>query len=326
MSLRISTTRRALLFGAGLTAVGVLAKAASWPRRRATLRIGFNTWPGYELLYLAREQGFFEEQGLDVRLVELGSLGDARRAYEVGQVDAIATTIVEVLVARDVSRRDLRVVEVIDVSKGADMIVARADVTTPVQLRGKRVGVEVASLGLYLLARALERAGVALDDVTIVSKDQRTMRRDLLTGHLDAVVTYPPESVAMLADARFKVLFSSAEVPNEVVDVLAVDGGWARSNRGGLEALIAGYRKALAFARAQPATAHALMAAREGITPAEFAALLDDGMALVGPEQQAAFVGPEGSLGPVIALTASSLRRVGALSPRRDVTDCLWSP
>ncbi len=44
------------------------------------IRIGTNPWPGYEFLHLADELGYFEEEGVEVRLVELTSNGDVRRA------------------------------------------------------------------------------------------------------------------------------------------------------------------------------------------------------------------------------------------------------
>ena len=67
------------------------------PEKPTTLRVGINPWPGYEFLYLAQEKGFYRDAGLDVRLVEFSSLADTRRAYERGQINAIGTTVIEVL-------------------------------------------------------------------------------------------------------------------------------------------------------------------------------------------------------------------------------------
>ncbi|MFN8644057.1 MAG: hypothetical protein U0802_21280, partial [Candidatus Binatia bacterium] len=40
------------------------------------LRVGINAWPGYEYLYLADVQGFYAREGVEVQLLEFGSLSD----------------------------------------------------------------------------------------------------------------------------------------------------------------------------------------------------------------------------------------------------------
>jgi ABC-type nitrate/sulfonate/bicarbonate transport system substrate-binding protein len=56
------------------------------------LRLGLNAWPGYEFLHLAEVRGFYKQRGVDVQLVEFGSLSDARLALERDQVDGLQAT------------------------------------------------------------------------------------------------------------------------------------------------------------------------------------------------------------------------------------------
>jgi NitT/TauT family transport system substrate-binding protein len=100
------------------------------------LRVGVNPWPGYETIYLAQKLGYFREAGVDVRLVEFASLADARRSFERNQIDALASTVVEVLRAREQSQRSLRIVQVLDYSNGADMLVARAGLMSRLSAAG----------------------------------------------------------------------------------------------------------------------------------------------------------------------------------------------
>ncbi|MEY4582651.1 MAG: hypothetical protein RL701_7354 [Pseudomonadota bacterium] len=83
------------------------------------LRIGINPWPGYELLFLAQEKSYFRDAEVDVRLVEFNSPIDERYAYERGQLDAWAATLVEVIQAGDQSEPAPQIIQVIDYSKGA---------------------------------------------------------------------------------------------------------------------------------------------------------------------------------------------------------------
>jgi len=71
----------------------VLQSACTDVEQAEPLRIGFNPWPGYEFIYLAKVKGFYEANDIDVKLVELNALGDVRRAFERGQIDIMASTM-----------------------------------------------------------------------------------------------------------------------------------------------------------------------------------------------------------------------------------------
>jgi NitT/TauT family transport system substrate-binding protein len=277
--------------------------------------VGINAWPGYEFIYLAAQKGYFKDAGLEVRVVEFSSLADARRAYERGQIDAIATTVVEVLQILDQSARKPRIVRVFDYSEGADVILARPGIPTGRELRGARIGVELASLGVYILARGLEQHGLQLSDVTMISGDQLSMEGQFDRGKLDAVVTYPPTSLKMLADSSAHAVFSTAEIPGEVLDVLAVDDALIQQRHEDVRRFLDAVERAMAYERQSPADAHAIMAEREGITAEEFAAALADGMTLVSASEQSEYLGPQGRLHEVVARTTAVLSQTQQLSP-----------
>src|SRR5437870_9350338 len=131
------------------------------------LRIGINAWPANEFLFLAQEKGFFAAQGVDVRLIEYGSLGDVRRAFDRGQIDGMSGTLVELLQSRDATRRAPRAFMVTDLSNGSDMILARGSIAAVSGLAGKRVAAEPESVGMFGLARGLARVGMAVVSVGV---------------------------------------------------------------------------------------------------------------------------------------------------------------
>lgn len=302
----------------------LIANASCAPNGPPPLRVGINAWPGYEFIYLADQKGFFTEAGIEVRVVEFSSLADARRAYERGQLDAVATTVVEVLQIHDQSDRHPRIVRVIDYSAGADVILAHPRIQSTADLKGARIGVELASLGVYILARGLESSGLELSQVTPVAGDQLSMEEQFDRGELDAVVTYPPASVKMLAGRNAHVVFSTAEIPGEVLDVLAVEASVLETRAKDIDRMVRAIDRAMAYERTAPEDAHRIMAEREGLAPSEFALALRDGMTLVGEPDQPEYFGERGRLHEVVRRTDAVLRATRQLtSPTRSVRDVI---
>ncbi len=275
----------------------------------APLRIGINAWPGYEFIYLAQEKGFYRDEGLEVRVVEFSSLADCRRAFERGQIDALGATVVEVLQASDQSDRTPQIIQIVDSSHGADVIIAQPGITNAEGLRGRKIGVELASVGVYVLARGLETIGLGLGDVTAVSMDQTSMEAAFRRGELDAMVTYPPFSIKLQRDRLANTLFSSAEIPGEVLDVIAADARVIGQRPRDIERLVRAYQKAIRYAQEHPAEAHSIMARREGITPQEFSASLTDGIRILPPTDQSLYLKADGKLSKVIDRTDRILRQ-----------------
>jgi NitT/TauT family transport system substrate-binding protein len=296
-----------------LLAAAALPLNFGYSPEKPTLRVGINPWPGYEFLYLAQEKGFYREEGLEVRLVEFNSLSDARRAYERGQINVLTATVIEVLQVRDNSPRSPQIVQVVDYSNGADVILARPGLTNGASLRGARIGLELASLGVYVLARGLERSGLSLADVEMVSVDQLAMEDGYHKGELDAVVTYPPISTKLLRDTQATAVFSSAEIPGEVIDVIAVEAEVNTQRPGDVAKLLRAYHRAIAYTRQHPVDAYRIMAAREGLTPEEFRAALTGGIRLLSESDQAAYLRPGGKLAAVIGHSDRVLRQSGQI-------------
>jgi len=308
---------RPILFMALLVFSGCLKK------EDPALRIGMNVWPGYEIIYLAQEKGFYKDEGIHVRILEFNSLADVRRAYELGRLDGFAATLIDIMMARDAVDRDLRVHHVFDFSSGADAIIARAEFDSISGLRGRRIGFEQGSLGVYVLARALEKHGLKLSDITPVSKDQRSMVHELEQGELDAIVTYAPESIRLANDIRFRPLFDSREIPGEVVDVLGLDAGVVKQRPAQVAAFQRAVDRAYHYMMNHPDDAFRIMSEREHITPEEFKQVIEREITLVSPDDQHLYFGPEGRLATIVLSSARYLNEIGAILSVDRVTNCL---
>lgn len=276
------------------------------------LRIATNPWSGYEFLHLAEELGYFTQEGVSVRLVEFTSLGDARRAFERGQVDAWGATLVELLFSREQSPRHAQVFMVTDFSNGADMLLARPPIVQVAELRGRRVAVEPATTDVLLLAIALKSAGLRFDEIELTPLPQNLMVRALQSGEVDAVCTYPPLATTILRAGLAGKIFDSTQAPQQIIDVLAADQELLAQRADAFAAIIRAFERARRYAETHPDHAHALMARREGLSVEEFRQALS-GIRIVAWHEQGDYLAENGYLLPALQAADRALRALGLL-------------
>ena len=251
--------------------------------------IAINPWPGYEPMYLAEVQGYFEKNGINVELVQLDSLSDVQRAYLNGHVDGMASTMIEAVQASHLGNKPLKIIMVPDYSNGGDVLIGATEFNSVAQLKGKRVGVEVSSLGIYVLHRALSKHGMTLDDVELVNTKQERALNELNAKNIDAVVTYPPFSVEILKSKGYEKLFTSAEIPFEIIDVVSVSESVLIAQPEFVPRLRASWQMALDYMASDPARSMQIMAEREGISVEDFEAALEDLVVLNASQQNDLF-------------------------------------
>lgn len=260
------------------------------PVQSPTIRIAINPWPGYEFLYLAAQKGYFEAEGLDIELLELASLADVKRVFEQGRADGMASTAIEVVQVASTLDTQIHVVLIPDYSDGGDVIVAKDPISTPADLKGKKVGVEIGLLGSYILSRALNTNGISADDVIEINVEQLSAEQALLSGQIDAMVTYPPFSTAILKRTSIRQIFSTAEIPGEVIDTVSIRGGAITDLPAWRARFHNAWQRALDFAAESPDEAYRIMAEREGITAQDFADALT-GMTILDKRAQSTILG-----------------------------------
>ncbi len=180
--------------------------------------IAADVWVGYEPLFFARREGWLDDKL--VKLVETSSTTASLQALAEGKVDGAALTLDEVLKARTTGL-PLAVVMVFDVSAGADMLIARPGMQKLADLKGRKIGFEEGTDGELMLTEVLQTAGLSKNDVKLISLTHDKQRAAWLAGQIDALVTYEPVAGQLLAQGAIK-LFDSRQIPNTIVDVLAI--------------------------------------------------------------------------------------------------------
>lgn len=235
------------------------------------LTVGTNVWPGYEPGYLALELGYYSKERITLR--QFQSATENIRAFRNAAVDVAALTMDEALLLIQ-DGFDIRIFLVADISHGGDVVLARPEYPSMRALKGKTIGVENSALGAYVLARALDIHGISITDVQThaITVDQSEKAYD--DGLVDAVVTFEPFRSHLLRKGAIEV-FSSREMPNEIVDVLVTRAEHVEVFEDHLKILAEGWLKAAAFIKEEPHKASELLGRRLGLSPEEAMASFD---------------------------------------------------
>lgn len=223
-------------------------------------------WPGYEPMFLARDKGWLNIH--QVHLLEMASATDSLQALAEGKADGAALTLDEVLKAR-AAGLGLSVVMIFDISAGADMLIARSGIKQLADLKGRRIGFEPGTVGELTLTEALQLAGLTKDDIKPVRINTNKHREAWTRNEVDAITTYEPVAGQLLELDGIK-LFDSRQIPNTIVDVLAIrDDILDVYHANAIRHLIAAHFRTLDYLNRNPQDAAYRMATHIGLPAAK---------------------------------------------------------
>jgi len=295
---------------AGMACHGAFAQTpAATPVRVIT----FNG--GWDLpLWAAQRQGFFETNGVDVRLAYTPSSDALVAGLFDGRYD-IALATIDNFIAYQEGQADVRIadattdlVSFMGGDGGFLSVVSAPGVKTFADLKGKTLSVDAMGNGLaFVLRELLARNGVRETEVTFVRAGGTPNRyRDLVAGKHDATLLRTP--FELLAQNRgFNVLATASSLGAYEGTVGAVRRSWARQNEATMIGFLRGYRSGVAWV-CDPANreiAEALLVANiRDMTPA------------LARQSYELLVAPQGGLARDVALDVEGIRTVLALRSR----------
>jgi NitT/TauT family transport system substrate-binding protein len=279
------------------------------------VRVGMALWPPFDVFRIAQSLGYYADA--PVQLVDFGSLAENQRAYEAEVIDVLCTTAEYALQLEERSREH-HIVLVTDFSNGGDALIARRGIDAFADLKSKRVGFEAGGLGVYVLRRALDRAGMSTRDVVLVPVDLTNQQAAFESGSIDAVVTYEPLRTKLLAKGG-RELFSTRDIPGEVVDVLVVRTRLLERRGDVLKKLIDGWFRALDYLEKNPTDAARRVADHQGITAEEYLRSLDGAKLPSLEDNRRLLDGPSSPLIP-------GLRRLSEVAARNGILKAPLDP
>ncbi len=223
--------------------------------------ISFSTWTGYGIIWVALDKGFFRENGIEVEVRPIQSPGERFNALAAGALDGLSSTL-DTFVRVGAQGIPVVGVVMIDESLGGDGIVAKKEIQSVADLKGKTVAVNKGSTSFWFLANVLAQHGLSVDDLVINDMTAADAGAAFIAGKVDAAVTWEPW-LGRAAQTDFgHILVTTKDYPGLIVDVFGFRRDFAQQHPEVVVAFIKGLIRAHDFIETNREEAIQIMATR----------------------------------------------------------------
>lgn len=242
---------------------------------RAEVKIGLSDWPGWVAWYVAEQKGFFKKYNAKVNLVWFPNYTDSIAALSAGQLDANSQTWSDTMTPLS-KGVPVKTILVNDNSAGNDALMVNPKIKSFADLKGKSVALEQYSVSHFVLATALAKNHMKIDDVKIVNLSAGDAAAAFMTGRVDAAVVWNPWVSKIESSGKGRALFTSRDMPGLVPDLLVAHGNALadKAKRAELVGVIKAWFDTEAFIRSNPAEAIRIMSKVVSLSPEEYKVFL----------------------------------------------------
>jgi len=237
--------------------------------------MSYSEWPPDTIVFLASEKGFFKDHGVDVEVVFVEGYEDLFEKVDNGEIDIWNNTFFD-LVYEVGHGADWQTILVEDFSYGADGIVVMEDsgIDTIADLKGKKVAVEMQTVGDFFLQILLERENLSADDLTLIDLSAEESATALINGEVDAAVTYEPY-ITETAEEGTKILTDSEREKGLIVDVLVANKNLIPEKKESYKKVILGWLDAVDYLNNDPEEAAEILKDIFGMTTEDTVAMFE---------------------------------------------------
>ena len=253
--------------------------------------MAFCTWTGYSPMFIAKEQGYFEEAGLNMDIQVIEDESTYAALITQGSIQFLATAQ-DPNIKMYANGASSKYVLTMDASMGADGLVATEEIATLDDLKGKTLALDKSASSYYFFLTALENgSSLQEEDINVIDMGDTTEAGlAFMSGSVDAAIMWEPElSEALEMVEGAHALVTSADYPDTILDSLVVNAAYAEENPDVVEAVEEAWYRAVDFLNENPEEAYELMASGFEEVAAEDVASDVNGLKFFGREENAQF-------------------------------------
>ena len=268
MKFRLSLVAPALVVGIAVmcNSYGAEGKPPVTAPKPVTLSVLNN--PAGTLPIIAQQKGFFDEEGLNVKLNRARNAPIALDALL--SKEANFATVPPIDIARQGldGNQDLRVIATIFAAADSAIVARRsAGISQPKDLQGKRLGVRVGSLSEFFAEKFLAKHGLSRQDVQIQDVSGPAMLTALPQKEVDAISVWQPLvfNISRALGPEEAIVFGDTTQRGTIN--IAGSSAWLGDHQEESRALLRALRKAEQFVRSHPTEAQTIIAEQIGLDP-----------------------------------------------------------
>ena len=216
------------------------------------LKVGFVPVSIYAPLFVAREKGYYAEQGLDVQLEPLAGGADLVALTARGQLQATAAGAGPAFwnaIAQGLPLKLVAPGHGEGVPVATPLMIPKAacesgEITRVADLKGKRVSVNARGATEYWLAQALATDGLTLDDIDLQTLPFPDAVVALGSGAIDAAMVGEPLATKAEQDGVAVRLATDFPVQDVLPTAILANADFAEENPQAVQGLVTAYLKA----------------------------------------------------------------------------------
>ena len=151
---------------------------------------------------------------------------------------------------------------------------ASPDIKSLADLKGKRISIVNIPLGLYMLNRLLDKAGLKRSDVSVFPMSETKQEKFYADGKADVIITFEPIKTNLIKRGAH-VIFDSSMIPNEIFDLLVAHEEAYQARRNELCDITNAWFQALNYINKNKNDAAQRITKRLGVDVGDFDSLMD---------------------------------------------------
>ncbi|MDG9882292.1 ABC transporter substrate-binding protein [Pseudomonas putida CSV86] len=226
--------RKSLLSAFLAAGLALSASSASNAAAKTDFDICWTIYAGWMPWEYAAAEGIVDKwaskYGIHIKLTQVNDYVESINQYTAGQFDGCSMTNMDALTIPAAGGVDSTALIVGDFSNGNDGVVLKGTGKTVNDLKGMDVNLVELSVSHYLLARALDSAGLREKDLKVINTSDADIAAAFNTPDVQVVTTWNP----MLEEVRSKPgvtqVFDSSRIPGEILDLMVVNTQTLKDN------------------------------------------------------------------------------------------------
>ncbi len=252
------------------------------------VRIGTQPWIGYGPFWIADDQGFDTDHGVDITLTNFSTDQDLESGFASGRFQAANNANNTLIRLADLGL-DYKIALMEDFSLEADAVVSCNPDVRSIEDIGNvddlSVAFEEFSVSDVLFRHALNEAGVDFETVDYTPIPAADAGTAAVAGRVDVAVTYEPYLQAALEEGdNCEIIYTAAERPGLISDALAVNTQFAEENPEAVTGVLRAWGDAIDYYNSNTKDAQAIIAENVGEKPEDLKASFE-GVELYDLEQ-----------------------------------------